>query len=195
MLSGVSGYLLEIVEGPDAGQTFRVDEPLDIGREAGAGVVLMNDELVSRRHARLSPKPEGVVLEDLASRNGTFVNGTEIYSPVIVGQGDEITIGVTVLEVHPATQSSHTGVRRVPEGLTSAGRAPLAVPGPGLAVQERLPDYLSPGSVSPDGRGPAPAEPSIHRLLDVHTKHKAKTAPLAIFVLVCIVVIIALALR
>ena len=195
MLSGVSGYLLEIVEGPDAGQTFKVNEPIDIGREAGAGVVLMNDELVSRRHARLSPKPDGVVIEDLASRNGTFVNGTEIYSPVVVGAGDEITIGVTVLEVRPAAQSSHTGVRRVPEGLTSGGRAaPLAVPGPGLAAQEREPDYLSPGSVS-DGRGPAAAEPSIHRLLDVHTKHQAKVAPLAIFVLVALVVIIALALR
>ena len=192
LFEAMSSFVLEIVEGPDAGQAFQLGSAVEVGREGGVGVMLTNDELVSRRHARLSPRSDGVVLEDLASRNGTFVNGTEIYSPVLVTPGDEITIGVSVLHVRASTQAPE-GARRVPEALTSARPVPLAVPGPGLAAEQRPPDYLSPDG----GPGSAPASeaPPIHRLLDVHTKHMARTAPLAIFVLVVIVVIIALALR
>lgn len=184
----MSSYVLEIVEGPDAGLTFPLSGATDVGREGEVGIVLTHDDLVSRRHARLSPSPDGVVLEDLASRNGTFVNGTEIYSPVLVRPGDEITIGVTVLEIRSSAQATGQGVRRVPEALTTA-RPVMLASGPGLAADPREPDYLR-----AEG-GPASADPPIHSLLDIHTKHMARTAPLAIFVLVVIIVIIALALR
>jgi pSer/pThr/pTyr-binding forkhead associated (FHA) protein len=65
--------LLEIVEGPGAGRQHRVEGPVVLGRDAGADVVL-DDARVSRRHARMTPEPGGIVVEDLGSRNGTFVN-------------------------------------------------------------------------------------------------------------------------
>jgi len=52
-----------------------------IGRNATAEVCL-DDSTVSRHHARIVVTPAGVTLEDLGSRNGTFVNGAQATSPV-----------------------------------------------------------------------------------------------------------------
>jgi hypothetical protein len=53
----------------------------------------IDDELVSRRHARLVVSPDGVVLEDLGSRNGSRVNGRAVEGNVALAVGDEVEIG------------------------------------------------------------------------------------------------------
>jgi signal transduction histidine kinase len=66
-------------------------ERLTIGRDASCDVVL-DDRTVSRRHALLLVGPDAVVIEDLGSRNGTFVAGKKIDRHTI-SPGDTITIG------------------------------------------------------------------------------------------------------
>lgn len=66
-------------------------EQLTIGRDASCDVVL-DDRTVSRQHARLVAGPTGVVIEDLDSRNGTFVAGKRIHRHT-VSPGDAISIG------------------------------------------------------------------------------------------------------
>jgi FHA domain/FhaA, N-terminal domain len=71
--------------------------PLRVGRSADCELVL-RDPRVSRRHARLQGRDGLLVLTDLGSTNGTFVNGYRI-SEVVLGEGDRIEMGQTTLLV------------------------------------------------------------------------------------------------
>lgn len=78
--------------------------PVEIGRSKTAGVALADPE-VSRHHARLSSRDGVVYLEDLASRNGTFLNGRRVRDAIELRAGDEIDVGTTriaVTSVQPA---------------------------------------------------------------------------------------------
>lgn len=63
-----------------------------IGRDPDVAVRL-DSSTVSRRHARLVVTPEGTVLEDLGSKNGTFRGATRLASPVVLADGDDIRVG------------------------------------------------------------------------------------------------------
>src|SRR4030095_11952099 len=63
-----------------------------IGRE-GDGVILVKSSTVSRRHARITLDAGGGVIEDLGSKNGTYVNDRRIESPTPVADGDQIRVG------------------------------------------------------------------------------------------------------
>lgn len=75
------------------GRRFEVGtEGLTLGRAAECHVVL-DDALVSRRHARLNWQDERLVVEDLGSANGVFVNERKVRGQGSVCLGDRITIG------------------------------------------------------------------------------------------------------
>jgi DNA-binding CsgD family transcriptional regulator len=69
-----------------------------IGRGPACHLVLETD-LVSRRHARLAEHEDGLVIEDLRSMNGVFVNERRIVEPTLLGHGDTIAIGTETLEI------------------------------------------------------------------------------------------------
>lgn len=69
-----------------------------VGRADENDVVLSGD-LVSRKHCRFHVKGEGIVFEDLGSRNGTRLNGEPVFGTVKVGAGDLITVGENTLAV------------------------------------------------------------------------------------------------
>ncbi|HAY85161.1 MAG TPA: hypothetical protein DCY42_09645, partial [Chloroflexi bacterium] len=62
--------LLVAQDGPLKGQRWQLDTPIVLGREPSCDVVI-TDRQISRFHARLTPTLEGVILEDLGSKNGT----------------------------------------------------------------------------------------------------------------------------
>lgn len=68
-----------------------------IGKSVEADFIL-TDVLVSRRHARLVHSSSGILLEDLGSSNGTYVNGA-LINAVYVAEGDVITVGNTDLTI------------------------------------------------------------------------------------------------
>lgn len=78
-------------EGPLKGQRWAVSRPLILGREPNCDVVIP-DRQVSRYHARVTPTAEGVILEDLGSKNGTHHNGNELGAPVMLQDGDAMQI-------------------------------------------------------------------------------------------------------
>lgn len=78
-------------EGPLKGQRWAVSRPLVLGREASCDVVIP-DRQVSRFHARITPTAEGVILEDLGSKNGTHHNGNVLTEPVMLQDGDAMQI-------------------------------------------------------------------------------------------------------
>ncbi len=79
------------------GRRYAVVGALVIGRRADCDVVLTGDA-VSRRHAQIRLDASGMLLVDLASSNGTFVDGAAITS-ARVSHGDVITIGSHELRV------------------------------------------------------------------------------------------------
>jgi pSer/pThr/pTyr-binding forkhead associated (FHA) protein len=91
---------LRVAKGPRelTGVTLPLTAPVVIGRSPGADIVI-GDDFVSGRHARLSPSGADIVLEDLGSTNGTVLNGQRIMMPMIVKAGDVIDIGAVRLEV------------------------------------------------------------------------------------------------
>jgi pSer/pThr/pTyr-binding forkhead associated (FHA) protein len=198
---------LEIVEGAGAGLMVGLAGPVTVGRGRDADLVL-TDELVSRHHAQVTPTRSGAVVEDLGSRNGTFVNGEAIPGPTHLTPGDQLQLGVTLVELRSATQIAErpSAVHRVPPPLAVPPRTPDDLAG---TDPDTGPDRLAAGAAGPATPDPATPDPAIpgppspvpggrlghelEPLLDSRTKGKARTAPLALFVLVALVVIIYLA--
>jgi len=98
--------------GPEAGRRVELDLEVAIGRQDGDLVV--EDAEVSRRHAVLRRSGGSVVVEDLDSTNGTFVNGERIRSPITVGPGDQVRVGRTMLEIEPDQRADDTIVSTPP---------------------------------------------------------------------------------
>ncbi|MCX6067780.1 MAG: winged helix-turn-helix domain-containing protein [Chloroflexi bacterium] len=85
--------ILVAINGPLKGERWQLDHPLVMGREPGCDVVIP-DRQVSRYHARLTPGPNGVVLEDLGSKNGTHYNGNALSGQVVLQDGDTLQVAV-----------------------------------------------------------------------------------------------------
>lgn len=79
--------------GPLRGERFPVQGEVLIGREPDCTIVIP-DRQVSRHHARLWVDAQGVWLEDLASKNGTHVNGRRVEAPVQLQDGDLVQIAL-----------------------------------------------------------------------------------------------------
>ena len=83
-------------EGLEAGRSWPIEKDrVIIGRGEDCDVVL-RERQVSRRHAQIRRLDSQHVLEDLRSRNGTYVNGREVIGPYVLQDGDEIQIALCV---------------------------------------------------------------------------------------------------
>lgn len=90
---------LVVLEPPtDAGRHFQVMGEMTIGRAAGCQISL-EDTYISQLHARVSNAESGVVIEDLGSTNGTYVNRQRVTTPVLGNSGDRIQLGGIVMEL------------------------------------------------------------------------------------------------
>lgn len=83
-----------------------------IGREMTAAV-WVDSSTVSRRHARIVVTAEGALLEDLGSKNGTFLRGRRIQAPETLHDGDEIVAGAArmIFRASSTTESTRTASR------------------------------------------------------------------------------------
>ncbi|HEX4966506.1 MAG TPA: FHA domain-containing protein [Thermoanaerobaculia bacterium] len=89
----------DLTLGADAGTTVAFQgDTLLLGRDPEAGVVL-DYPMISWHHARLRRSGQRVIVEDLGSTNGTFVNGHRISGAVLVGPDDQIGLGSYVFRL------------------------------------------------------------------------------------------------
>ncbi|MDO5731018.1 FHA domain-containing protein FhaB/FipA [Corynebacterium sphenisci] len=95
-------HQLLVTAGPLAGSRMNLDNSREvtIGRADDSAFVL-DDDYASARHARLLPRDGDWFLEDLDSRNGTFLNGQRVDAPEKLETGMEIRIGRTTLRLQP----------------------------------------------------------------------------------------------
>jgi diguanylate cyclase (GGDEF)-like protein len=95
--SGRARPFLVVLAGSSVGEMFALKQPeLVVGRSRGASIRL-DDDGVSRKHAKLTLRPDGVQVEDLESANGTFVNDQKLSGPRLLNDGDKITLGSTTI--------------------------------------------------------------------------------------------------
>lgn len=80
------------------GQEFEVGDVVVMGRSNEADVVL-DDPYASDFHLRLVSQEGGMMLHDLGSTNGTYVNGRRVSAPTELKRGDTIQVGKTVMEI------------------------------------------------------------------------------------------------
>jgi hypothetical protein len=85
--------MLVVVEG-SASQRMLIDQPVILVGRGDDCDLVVSDRQVSRRHARIRQEEDSYVLEDLNSKNGTFLNGQEVTSPQRLKDGDSIQIAL-----------------------------------------------------------------------------------------------------
>ncbi len=81
------------------GEEIPVDGEVTVGRGGGCALVIADDQYASTVHARVYRSGRDLVVEDLGSRNGTYVNGERITGPVKVRRNDRLQFGQTVCDV------------------------------------------------------------------------------------------------
>jgi pSer/pThr/pTyr-binding forkhead associated (FHA) protein len=90
---------LVVIEGPLSGTTITLTaDPITIGR-ADDSTVMLTDDYVSTRHARLVPAEGTWLLEDLGSTNGTYLERQRVTGPTPVPLGVPMRVGKTVMEL------------------------------------------------------------------------------------------------
>jgi FHA domain-containing protein len=83
--------LVERAAGHEAGVAYDLSEPVTLGR--GNVEIHLEDPFASSHHARITPEGSVVVIEDLGSTNGTYLNDTPLSGPQPLHDGDRIRIG------------------------------------------------------------------------------------------------------
>jgi FHA domain len=124
-VSDEARFRLVVRSGPDSGQSIVVERrAVVVGREVEGAGAFPDDSELSRTHARFLPlHGGGLLVEDLGSTNGTYVNGEAIDAPRIVHAGDRITVGGTILELvgEPAPRRQDTHVAAAAGGVAVGG--------------------------------------------------------------------------
>jgi hypothetical protein len=140
---------LIVTSGPGAGRSFDVVGEIVIGR--GDVDFVIEDQELSRRHAAVRPVEGGVEIEDLDSRNGSWLNGERIRGTVVLTQPGVLRLGGSEIRVE-LPPSDETVVRGVPSEL-----APLTtLPPTQIGALPHVPQVTQ---VSPAVAPPAPPAP------------------------------------
>jgi serine phosphatase RsbU (regulator of sigma subunit) len=115
------GHYLVGIEGREAGKLFEIGpDPLTIGRDAKQTLVFSDDAEVSRVHARVSLAGNAVVVEDLGSTNGTFVNAKRITSAVTLREGSVLRVGRQILKYERRDRAEVTRSQELSRDLLRA---------------------------------------------------------------------------
>ncbi|NSW52680.1 MAG: FHA domain-containing protein [Anaerolineae bacterium] len=102
---GAEQPLLIAQAGPLNGDRWEIHRSLLIGRDPVCDIVIPTRE-VSREHARLVQDRQGVLLEDLGSKNGTYRNGERIREPIYLLDGDMIQVAMVQGFVYLASDAT-----------------------------------------------------------------------------------------
>ncbi len=140
---------------------YEFDKPeVTIGRMKGNDIVLPKGN-VSKKHARIYRRNGALLIDDLDSTNGTYVNGRKVDSDHEIADNDKIYIGDFILQVTEGQQAQQGSGPPQPPGSSEAeprsSQSAAAEPAPA-----DLPDQTNPppGGSNPSGAGPEDPPPS-----------------------------------
>lgn len=183
-------YQLIMRSGPNPGKTFLLEKEENLlGRDLANDIVVSELE-VSRRHVRFMIKDDRVLVEDLGSTNGTFLNGERISTAQELQSGDAITLGeeiVLVFQEEELEDEEPYVVMQEPETVQPAAPAPETYqPQPDLA------DYPQPQPVAVVEEPEAEPEhiPDIRERIQKEDRGKRGMPTWLIILIVAIVVLV-----
>lgn len=146
-------------------RTFSFDkESVMLGRAPGNDV-LVEVEGVSRYHARISIEEGQLIVQDLSSTNGTFVNSSRISAAVPLAESDKVSLGNAVITAK-ITEAPADGAASAEAVESHAGNN----------VTGTVMDLAEVTSSAPQFKTPA-AEPSTHKVKDVAPPEQAQKKP------------------
>src|SRR5947209_2542430 len=140
---GPRSYVLRFISGKYQGGEFPVvpEKQILVGRSSDLDMVLVED-MVSRKHARIAMQSDQIWIEDLGSTNGTFVNGEKIKRARLK-EGDRVLIGTSILKLiaGDAPRDSMDAKREL-ENVAAARRTNQPRTMSGSIEEVPLPDLL-----------------------------------------------------
>jgi hypothetical protein len=140
---GGRSYVLRFISGKYQGGEFPIapDKQILVGRSSDLDMVLVED-MVSRKHARIAMQTDQIWIEDLGSTNGTFVNGEKIKRARLK-EGDRVLIGTSILKLI-AGDAPRDGMdaKRELENVAQARRTSQQRTMSGSIEEVPLPDLL-----------------------------------------------------
>ena len=115
-------FALRFISGKYQGGEFplRTDREIVVGRSSELDMVLVED-MVSRKHAKISANAENILIQDLGSTNGTFVNGEKIKK-VRLKEGDRILIGTSIIKLVAVDSNLALSEEKARENLRQTGQ-------------------------------------------------------------------------
>jgi hypothetical protein len=140
---GPRSYVLRFISGKYQGGEFPVvpDKQIVVGRSSELDMVLVED-MVSRKHAKIAMQSDQIWIEDLGSTNGTFVNGEKIKRARLK-EGDRVLIGTSILKLIASEGQPENADARVQlESVAAARRTSQARTMSGSIEEVPLPDLL-----------------------------------------------------
>lgn len=111
-----------VLRAMDSGHEFALQGEMLVGREAECQIPVLSGH-ISRYHAKIRATNNGVILEDLNSTNGTFVNGRRLTAPKVLALGDEVVF--------------HTERFRLVSGRSGDAEATMIMASPARLVPRR----------------------------------------------------------
>ncbi len=111
-------FILKVISGPNTGAEFGMDKNKQyvLGKDTRSCDIVFNDLSVSKKHAKITIDGNGnVTIEDLKSKNKTFVNNESVKTSFLIKSSDLVTIGTTVFLVVRADEDLHTIYAEIPE--------------------------------------------------------------------------------
>jgi sirohydrochlorin ferrochelatase len=138
-------YALRFISGKYQGGEFPLpaNKEIVVGRSSELDMVLVED-MVSRRHAKITVTGEQIFIQDLGSTNGTFVNGEKIKRARL-NEGDRILIGTSIIKLVAAETGAGDDGAKASANLeeVAAGRRTSQVRTMSGSIEEvPLPDLL-----------------------------------------------------
>jgi hypothetical protein len=140
-------FALRFISGKYQGGEFplRMNREIIIGRSSDLDMVLVED-MVSRRHAKISSTDNDVYIQDMGSTNGTFVNGEKIAGRAQLAEGDRILVGTSIIKVvgveGAVAQQTEAEARRRLEAGAQQRQQTQGRPMSGVIEEIPLPDLL-----------------------------------------------------
>ena len=146
---------LLVIQGPDKGACYSLmGDSLYIGRDGCQ--ISLNDGNVSKKHAEIFWNEAGYTVKDLGSSNGILVNGEKVPSAVLKA-GDLLMIGLTVMEVYSAGQTTRNDRPMLPATARRAS-APATL---SAARAAAVPGAIVGGNGAAAAASAAPAKPAL----------------------------------
>ena len=143
------------------GPTQRLDfesEEITIGRVDENDICLPKGN-ISKKHTRIVVKDGKIIVLDLKSTNGTYVNGKKLAGPLVITPSDKVYVGDFIISVEPPDLGAHEEAPHVGEPLPADGPAG-GERGYGVHLEGQHPDSYE-GTNDSTRREPSPDEPLV----------------------------------